>query len=66
MIHLQGKKFVLELRTPNARKPYYYILMPDQDTLSEWLRVISAVIMQLSVRLHHPNAYTEEMLLVMC
>ncbi len=48
---LQDKKNVLELKTPRAKKPHYFILMPNKEALDYWVRAINTVIEQSNVRM---------------
>merc|ERR1712100_228721 len=45
---IKNKKFVLELRTPAARKPAFFLVAPSQELMQDWLAAIQQTINEMN------------------
>jgi len=38
---IKGKKYLIELKTPKAKKPTYFVLAPNAEIMNDWLKAIN-------------------------
>jgi len=38
---IKGKKFLIELKTPKAKKPTYFVHAPNAEIMHDWLKAIN-------------------------